>query len=100
MKRKIFISQPMSDLPVKELLKERNRAIEKCKEIFGPDNIEIIDSLFKFPKGTSALWSLAKSIEALSEANTVYFVKRWKDYRGCRIEHQCAVEYGLEIFEE
>ena len=25
---------------------------------------------------------------------------RWKDYRGCKIEHECAVQYGIDIVGE
>lgn len=29
----------------------------------------------------------------------VYFLPGWKDSRGCKIEYQCAMEYGLKCFE-
>jgi len=36
---------------------------------------------------------LAKSLEYLAEADIAYFVP------GCKIEHQCAVEYGIDRIE-
>ena len=27
------------------------------------------------------------------------FAKGWKEYRGCKIEHTCAEEYGIKIIE-
>lgn len=29
-----------------------------------------------------------------------YPCKRWQDVRGCRIEHDAAVAYGLDVMEE
>lgn len=39
---------------------------------------------------------LAKAIDVLAEADIVYFCPDWEDARGCKIERQCAVEYGIE----
>lgn len=43
---------------------------------------------------------IAKSLEAMSTCGTVYFCKGWSDARGCRIEHEAAKAYGLEIIYE
>ena len=43
---------------------------------------------------------LAKSLENMSLCHTVYFCKGWENARGCRIEHDAAVAYGLEIIYE
>ena len=48
----------------------------------------------------SPLWFLGKSIELLSKADVAYFVKGWDEARGCKIEHQCAVEYGVDRIED
>lgn len=40
---------------------------------------------------------LAKSLENMSMCDTVYFCEGWEAARGCRIEHQAAMAYGLEI---
>lgn len=45
----------------------------------------------------SPLFFLAKSLEAMSKCDTVYFCKGWKQARGCKIEHATAKAYGLEI---
>lgn len=39
---------------------------------------------------------LGKSLEALAGADIIYFCPGWDTARGCKIEHQCAVEYGIE----
>lgn len=40
---------------------------------------------------------LAKSLENMSLCHAAYFCKGWERARGCRIEHDAAVAYGLDI---
>ena len=40
---------------------------------------------------------LAKSIENMSLCDVAYFCDGWEDARWCRIEHDAAEEYGLDI---
>lgn len=94
--KKIFISQPMKDKTDEEIISERERIIELCKKKYG--DIEIIDSFFEnAPHDARPLWFLAKSLELLSTADIAFFADGWKNYRGCKIEHECAKEYGIEI---
>ena len=98
--KKLFISQPMRGKTDEEILRERNEAITIAKDIM-KDDIEVIDSFFQnAPAETKPLWFLGKSIELLSSADVVYFCKGWNDARGCRIEHECAKEYGIDIIEQ
>lgn len=97
--KKLFISQPMKGKTDEEILKEREAAIAKAKEIYGED-VEVIDSFFQSaPADTRPLWFLGKSLELLSTADIVYFAPGWKDARGCKIEHTCALEYGIAVLE-
>ena len=43
---------------------------------------------------------LAKSLENMSLCHVAYFCTGWENARGCRIEHDAAVAYGLEVIEE
>lgn len=91
---KVFISQPMIDKTDDEILAERDRAIAKLKKMF-TEPIEVIDSFFKdVPHDAKPLWFLGESIKLLGEADTVFFCEAWEQYRGCTIEHECAVRYG------
>ena len=95
--RKLFISQPMRGKTDEEILTERKKAISIAKSILN-DDIEVIDSFFQnAPAEAKPLWFLGKSLELLSTADIVYFCDGWQDYRGCRIEHVCAEEYGIKI---
>lgn len=97
---KIFISQPMKDKTPEHIKRERHLAIQKVMERFG-DEAEIIDSYFSdFEENKYKivpLAYLAKSIELLSTADVAVFCNGWSKARGCRIEHQCAVDYGLKV---
>ena len=98
--KKLFISQPMRDKTDEQILAEREKAIESAKRNFGED-IEVIDSFFKdAPHDAKPLWFLGKSLELLSTADIAYFVKGWENYRGCKIENTCAIEYGIEVIED
>ena len=60
--------------------------------------IEIIDSFFQGePTDAKPLYFLSKSLELLSTADVAVFAKGWSEYRGCRIEHECCVEYGIKF---
>lgn len=97
---KLFISQPMRDKSDEEILAVREQAIESVKRNLGED-VEVIDSFFQnAPHDTNPLWCLAKSIELMGTADVVYFAKDWEKYRGCRIENECACEYGLTVIED
>ena len=95
---KAFISQPMKGLSNDEIKTEREKAIATLKEKYGED-IEIINSFFEnAPHDAKPLWFLGKAIELLSAADIVYFCKGWEQARGCKIEHTCVIEYGIEIY--
>lgn len=98
--KKLFISQPMRDKTNEEILTVRNKAIAGAEKHLG-EKVEVIDSFFKdAPHDARPLWFLGKSLELLSTADIAYFGEGWKDYRGCKIEHECAVQYGIDIVGE
>ncbi len=98
--KKLFISQPMRGKTDEEILAERKRAIEIAEKQVG-EPVEVIDSFFQSaPADAKPLWFLGKSLELLSTADVTYFAAGWKDARGCRIEHECAKEYGIDRIEE
>lgn len=83
----------------KEILVERNKAIKDAQEILG-EPVEVLESFFQnAPVEAKPLWFLGKSLELLSAADVAYFVTGWQNARGCRIEHECAVEYGIDRIE-
>ena len=111
---KLFISQPMKDKTDEEILLERQEAFVKAKRLIYDEyskntftdinelriDLELIDSFFQdAPVDAKPLWFLGKSLELLSIADYAYFVPGWENYRGCKIEHLCAEQYGITIIE-
>lgn len=94
--KKLFISQPMRDKTDEQIKKERDEIIKACNAEYG--EIEVIDSYFEnAPHDARPLWFLGKSLELLSTADICFFAENWSEYRGCKIEHECALQYGIEI---
>ena len=97
--KKIFISQPMKDKTDEFILAEREKAIETAKNYLG-EEVEVIDSFIKdTPPNVKPLWFLGKSLELMADADVVIFAKGWENYRGCKLEHEAAIEYGIDVVE-
>lgn len=103
-KGRAMISLPMGGKSEQEIVDTMKRAM---KELIR-NGYEVADTLFseEWAKNQesecphSPLWFLAKSLEEMSRCNTVYFCDGWEKARGCKIEHEAAVEYGLHIMYE
>ncbi len=98
---KVFISQPMAGKSAEEILNERNRIINLVNQKYG--HCHILDSYFddfEVDKSVNKpLAYLAESIELLAYADVAVFAHGWDKARGCAIEHECAVKYGIETVE-
>lgn len=98
--KKLFISQPMNGKTDEEILAVREKAIKSAEKFLG-EKVEVIDSFFQnAPHEAKPLWFLGKSIEMMAGADVVYFAKDWEKYRGCKIENECAIAYGLAVIED
>ena len=105
--KKAMLSQPMTGKSEEEIIATREKAIKTLKE----KGFEIVNTLFTdewYSKEKMAergvvqipLCFLAKSLENMSSCHAVYFCKGWENARGCKIEHEAAKAYGLEIVYE
>ncbi len=101
---KVMISQPMAGKTDEEIIATRERA----KRFIESNGDEFVNTLFTdewYSKETMEnrgvvqipLCFLAKSLENMSLCHAVYFCSGWENARGCRIEHEVAKAYGLEI---
>lgn len=98
---KLFISQPMRGKSDEEILAVREKAIDSAKRNLKDEEVEVLDSFFKdHTDDSNPLEFLARSIALLGKADIAYFAKGWQEARGCRIENQCAIEYGIGIIED
>ena len=105
--KKAMLSQPMAGKTDEEIIATREKAIAALRE----KGYEIVNTLFTDERyGKEAmekrgvvqipLCFLAKSLENMSLCHAAYFCKGWEQARGCRIEHEAAVAYGLDIIYE
>lgn len=97
--KKVFISQPMNNKTEAEICADRKKLTIMTKALFD-EEIKIIESYFpNADKKESHLQLLGKGIALMADADAVVFARGWQEYRGCRIEHICAFEYGKRIIE-
>lgn len=98
MSKNIFISQPMNGRTDAEILDERERMLELAARKY--HDIHPLETFFAdLGPDAKPLTYLAKSLEYLAKADVAVFASGWQDARGCRIEHQCAADYGIPIME-
>lgn len=104
---KAMLSQPMAGKSEEEIIQTREKAIKVLSE----KGYEIVNTLFtdewyKKEQMESRgvvqipLCFLAKSLENMSLCHATYFCKGWENARGCKIEHDAAVAYGLTVIYE
>lgn len=105
--KKAMLSQPMAGKSEESIIATREKAIKSLEE----RGFEIVNTLFTdewYSKEKMAergvvqvpLCFLAKSLENMSLCHAAYFCKGWENARGCKIEHEAAKAYGLEIIYE
>ncbi|MBY7009062.1 DUF4406 domain-containing protein [Clostridium botulinum] len=99
--KKLFISQPMRGITDEEILKVREEIRMKAEKTIG-EPVKLIDPFFKDfkPIGNIPVAYLGKSIIMLAEADVAYFGGDWRNARGCKIEHDVAVQYGIDRIED
>ena len=104
---KAMISQPMANKTDEEIKFTREKAIKALTD----RGYEIVNTLFTDEWYSNEqmkargvvqipLCFLAKSLENMALCHAAYFCKGWKKARGCKIEHDAAVLYGLDIIYE
>lgn len=91
---KVFISQPMSGRNWDDVLLERTKIMAAMRERFGEDTV-ILDSIFKQDPKKKPLEYLGNAIILMAQADVVVVAPGWIDSRGCAIEVQCAIDYGI-----
>lgn len=103
MKKKVMLSQPMAGKTPEEIVEVRDKAIKYLEK----SGFQVVDTYFPNDLKyltvdilSKPLFLLGKSLMYMSYCDAVYFCKGWDKTRGCRIEHDAAVAYGLEVIEE
>lgn len=96
-----FISQPMNGKTDEEIKADRRKCEAWLASAFG--SITIIDSLIAedLPKDCNNIlaWYLGESIKQLSRADVLVLWGDWKNSRGCLLEREVAIKYGIPVIE-
>ena len=110
MYKNIFISQPMTGKSEEEILETRQKAIDEIHQLASKDGVEIniiasyIDDAtrkhFKEHVSDDINWDifwLSQSLERLAMADMIWLCDGWEHSKGCNVEVECAIQYGLHI---
>lgn len=107
--KKIMVSMPMVGL-TEEQIQSEFRKKRMFLEGLGFTVVNTIftdewysdDAMDERGVVNKSLCFLAKSLEVMSTCNAVYFCKGWdaENVRGCKVEHNAAAIYGIEIIYE
>ena len=95
---RVFISQPMRGKTDEEIKTERAAAVALIRERFPNTRLSIMDSFFEgAPVDEKPLYYLGCSFQILSRADVAVFLSGWEKSRGCWMEHEAAIRYGIDI---
>ena len=92
---KVMISMPMAGKHDEAVKEEYNNIVEQFKKL----HIEVVDTYFTDDISNISrpdIYFLAKSISAMEDVDAVYFADGWRNARGCEIEHQVCMKYGIK----
>ena len=94
----LMISQPMKGKTNEQIREERANLIKKLEE----QGNKVLDTVFENALANEdiAIYMLSQSIRYIGKVDGVVFMRGWESARGCKIEHQVAVEYGKQVFYE
>mgnify|MGYP001435362888 FL=1 len=94
----LMISQPMKGKTNEQIREERANLIKKLEE----QGNKVVDTVFENAPADEdiAIYMLSQSIRYIGKVDGIVFMKGWEKARGCKIEHEVAVEYGKQVFYE
>lgn len=107
MTKKAMISQPMRGKTDEEISKERAWIIAHLNGM----GYEVVDSFFveeEYSDGNlkkkgiknNGVYFLGESLKKMAEVDLVYFARGWGNCRGCVLEHNIAISYGINVMED
>ena len=91
-----MLSFPMKGKTKEQIEIERNAMIDYLFDTYHDDCI-VVDSIITNPESKSELQCFAESIFHLGESDVICMGRGWENSRGCRLEHEIAVAYGMPI---
>lgn len=100
----IVISQPMRGMSPEQVAKARKKAeMDVISMGFKPYE-NVYDASFSdrtVPEGCKhpGILAMAGALERLSQADALYLAPGWSSARGCRIEYEVALSFGMAIIQ-
>ena len=88
-----MISQPMNGLTDEEIEETRKKARRHLERL----GYKVAETYTSKAEKENPIYCLSLALETMSQCEAVYFCEGWEDYRGCRIEHEAAKAYDLDI---
>lgn len=92
-RKKAMISQPMNGLTDEEIEKTRYKAIRHLERL----GYVVAETYLSKAEKEKPIYCLSLALETMAQCDVVYFCDGWEEARECRIEHDVAEEYGLDI---
>lgn len=100
MTKTAMISQPMQGKSNAQIRLERADAIVFLEQHLGYKVLDTVLDISEPPKSNPGIFFLGESLKLMSQCDVVYFLDGWEQARGCKIEHDVAAAYGLEVLHE
>lgn len=93
---KVMISQPMKGKTNEQIRQERAELVKRLEE----QGHEVVDTVFEEAPADEdiAIYMLSQSIRYIGKVDALYFMRGWEKARGCKIEHEVAVQYGKKVY--
>lgn len=95
----LFISQPFSGRTEDEIFDERARILDKVETIYNEEFLVIDQYHQTAPEGAGRFYFLSQDILIMDKADLIVFGPNWESAKGCRVEHELATAYGLNMIE-
>lgn len=97
---KIFISQPMYGIPLREIYLKRQQIIARVKKyVENVFDVNLIEPS-EVPDNVGRLWYLGNSIMMMDNCDLIIFCDGWNKANGCCIEHEIVQKYNLNYIME
>lgn len=93
---KVFVSQPMRDQS-KEAIEKNILLARRYAEDTTRKRVHIMETYSPVYAKAHPITGLAHALEMLSKADLCIFMPGWDSARGCVIEHETAVTYGIPV---
>lgn len=97
---RFMISQPMGGLSDEEIKSKQKQATDLLQQL----GHEVIDTYFEMESASNTknrgLHYLGYSLIEMATCDAVYFCSGWETAKGCKIEHEAAISYGMQIMYE